>query len=132
MISSEVKQFIEGRGVATVASADASGQPHLAIGNDIRVADDRHILFENWFCQSTLRNIEQNRQISVAVTARDGDYGYQFIGTVVHGFDVAILDGNTNEKLPVGDLQALSRLVIRVERVLPFCSGLHSDLHPGE
>jgi len=53
MISSEIKRFVGIRGVATVASADANGRPHLAFGGGIKVLDGEHLLFKNWFCQST-------------------------------------------------------------------------------
>jgi len=128
MISAEIKRFVEARGVATVASADTGGNPHLALGNSIKVLDDEHLLFENWFCQTTLRNVEQNQRVAVAVMAPESATGYQFIGRVVHGFDVALLDGYTPGRVPVSDLQALTRLVVRVEEVLAYCSGIHSDL----
>lgn len=128
MINAEIKRFVEARGVATVASADAEGQPHLALGKGIRVLDDEHLLFENWFCQTTLRNVEQNQSVAVAVMAQETATGYQFIGHVVHGTDTALLDGYTPGLLPVSDLQALTSLVVRVEEVLAFCSGIHSDL----
>jgi predicted pyridoxine 5'-phosphate oxidase superfamily flavin-nucleotide-binding protein len=128
MISAEIKRFVEAQGVATVASADADGCPHLALGSAVQVLDDEHLLFENWFCRTTLRNVEQNQQVSVAVMAHDSASGYQFIGSVVHGSDVALLGGYTPGTLPVSDLQAMTRLVVRVTEVLAFCSGIHSDL----
>jgi predicted pyridoxine 5'-phosphate oxidase superfamily flavin-nucleotide-binding protein len=128
MISAEIKRFVEARGVATVASADAYGRPHLALGGGIKVLDGEHLLFENWFCQTTLRNVEQNQSVAVAVMAQESATGYQFIGNVVHGSDVALLDGYTPGMIPVSDLQALTCLVVRVEEVLAFCSGIHSDL----
>lgn len=132
MISAEIKRFVEAHKMATVASADARGNPHLALGSGVTVLDGEHLLFENWFCQTTLRNVEQNQRVAVAVMASESATGYQFIGSVVHGFDVAMLDGYTpGGALPVSDLQALTRLVVRVEEVLAFCSGLHSDLPLG-
>jgi predicted pyridoxine 5'-phosphate oxidase superfamily flavin-nucleotide-binding protein len=127
MISAEIKRFVEAQGVAAVASADADGRPHLALGSGIKVLDDEHLLFESWFCPTTLRNVEQNQQVAVAVMAHDSASGYQFIGSVVHGFDIALLDGYTPGAVPVSDLQALSQLVVRVEEVLAFCTGIHSD-----
>jgi len=129
MISAEIKRFVEARGVATVASADGDGCPHLALGNGIKVLDGEHLLFENWFCQTTLRNVEQNRRVAVAVMAPESASGYQFIGSVVHGSDMALLDGYAPGRVPVSDLQALTRLVVRVDGVLAYCSGIHSD-HP--
>jgi len=132
MISAEIKRFVEARGVATLASADADGCPHLALGNGIKVLDGEHLLFENWFCQTTLRNVERNQRVAVAVMAAESATGYQFIGSVVHGSDMALLDGYTPGRVPVSDLQALTRLVVRVEEVLAYCSGIHSDLPVGE
>lgn len=132
MISAEIKRFVEAQGVTMVASTDTGGRPHLALGSDIKVLDDEHLVFENWFCQTTLRNVEQNQRVAVAVMDTESATGYQFIGSVVHGFDVALLDGYTPGQVPVSDLQALTRLVVRVEEIVAFCSGLHSDLPVGE
>lgn len=111
-----------------MASADADGCPHLALGSGIRVLDSAHLLFENWFCQTTLRNVERNRRVAVAVMAAESATGYQFIGNVVHGEDMALMDGCAPGRAPVSDLQALTRLVVRVDEVLAYCSGIHSDL----
>ncbi len=129
MISTEIKRFVEERGMAVVASAGNGGYPHLALGNSMKILDGKYLLFDNWFCQTTLQNVEQNHRVAVAVMAPDSAAGYQFIGDVVHGYDLALLDGYVPGTLPAGDLQALTRLVVRVEAVLAFCSGIHSD-HP--
>ncbi len=131
MISDEIRSFIEKRGVATVASVDAAGRPHLALGSALKVLDGDHVVFENWFCQTTLRNIDQNLCVAVAVMAQESPTGYQLIVSVVHGFDVALLDGYQPGPQVADDLQALTSLVVRVEEVLAFCSGIHSDLPLG-
>ena len=100
ILTDEIKRFIEGVPLAIVASADTEGHPHLALGNDLKVLDGDHLLFENWFCQTTLRNVGPNPRIAVAVMARDIATGYQFIGNVAHGFDIAILNGYAPEKEP--------------------------------
>ncbi len=127
MITDEITRFIEGISLALVASADVSGNPHLALASDIKAQDGNHLMFENWYCQTTLRNLDQNPRIAIAVMARDSKFGYQFIGNVVHGYDVAILNGYVPEAEQPGELQALTRLVVRVEEVLAFCSGIHTD-----
>ena len=127
MISDEIRRFIEERGVATIASADAGGRPHLALGNTLATLDSEHVAFENWFCQTTLRNVEQNPHVAVSVMAQESSIGYQLIGSVVHGTDIALLDGYTPGR-PAEELQALTRLVVRVDEVLAFCSGIHNDL----
>jgi uncharacterized protein len=127
MITDEITRFIEGISVAMVASADVSGNPHLALASGIKVLDGHHLVLEDWYCQTTLRNVDQNSRIAIAVMAQDSKIGYQFIGKVVHGYDVAILDGYVPEAEQPGELQALTRFVIRVEEILAFCSGIHTD-----
>lgn len=132
MFTEEITRFTKGVSRAMVASADGSGNPHLALGNGIKVLDGQHMVIENWYCQTTLRNLEQNPHIAIAVMARDSEIGYQFIGDVVHGYDVAILNGYTPGTEQPGELQALTRIVVRVDRILAFCSGLHTDRPLGD
>jgi len=127
MISDEIKRFMEGIALAMVASADASGNPHLALGSDIKVMDGQHLMLENWYCQTTLQNLEQNPRIAIAVMADDMKIGYQFIGQLAHGFDVALLSGYVPAVESPGEPQALTRIVVKVEEILAFCSGIHTD-----
>ncbi len=127
MISEEIRRFIEATSLAVVASADMEGHPHLALGGVINVLDGEHLAFENWFCPATLRNVEANPRIAVAVLDQNSGTGYQFIGTVVSGFDIAILDGYAPTAEAPGEPQSLTRLVVKVEKVLAFCSGIHTD-----
>lgn len=127
MISAEIKRFVERIALAMVASADAAGKPHLALGTGIKVIDGQHLMLENWYCQTTLQNLAQNPRLAIAIMAEDMKIGYQFIGTVMHGFDVALLSGYVPEVEPAGEPQALTRLIVQVEEVLAFCSGIHID-----
>ncbi|RII27136.1 MAG: pyridoxamine 5'-phosphate oxidase family protein [Geobacter sp.] len=128
MLTEEIRRFIAGNPLAFVASTDSTGNPHLATGCEVRVLDAEHLAFENWFCQTTLRNLGDNPQVAVAVMALDSRTGYQFIGKVAHAFDAAILDGYAPGAEPPDIPQTLTRFVIRVEKVLAFCSGIHTDL----
>ena len=127
MISAEIKRFAEGIALAMVASADTAGKPHLAIGTGIKVIDGQHLLLENWYCQTTLQNLEQNPRLAIAVMAADMKIGYQFIGQLAYGFDVALLSGYVPEVEPAGEPQALTRLIVKVEEILAFCSGIDTD-----
>jgi uncharacterized protein len=127
MISEEIRRFIKGTSLAVVASADAEGHPHLVLGGNISVLDDGHLAFENWFCPTTLGNVELNPHIAVAVLAPAAGIGYQFIGHVVLGFDVAMLDGYAPGAEAPGEPQSLTRLVMKIEHVLAFCAGIHTD-----
>lgn len=127
MLTKEIARFIEGISLAMVASADISGNPHLALGSGITALDGHHVALENWYCQTTLRNLDQNPRIAVAVMAQDSKIGYQFIGNVVLGYDIAILNGYVPEAEHPGGPQALTRIVVKVEEIMAFCSGIHTD-----
>ena len=126
MLTEEIKAFIAGIHLAVVATADNSGHPHLALGSDFTVLDDEHIIFENWFCHKTLANVNENPRVALAVMRQDTGTGYQFVGVVTHGYDTAILDGYIPGESS-HEPQTLTRLVVRVEEILAFCSGIHTD-----
>jgi hypothetical protein len=127
MITGDIRRFIEEKKFAIVASSDSAGKPHLALGSEIQVLDDNHLVFENWFCRTTIANVARNPQVSVAVMAQDSEIGYQFIGTVADRYDSAILDGYVPGAEPPGEPQILIRFVVRVEEILAFCAGIHTD-----
>lgn len=127
MINEVVKRFVERISQAIVATSDDFGHPHLALGNEIKVLDQEYLVFENWLCQTTLHNLELNPQVAVAVMEPDSTIGYQFIGVVAHAFDAAIMSGYAPQMEPPGEPQTLTRLVVRVEKVLAFCSGIDTD-----
>lgn len=127
MFTEEIRHCIEGSSQAIVASSDEFGNPHLAVANDVVALDDQHLMLENWYCPATLRNIDRNPHVAIVAMSRETKTGYQFIGNVVHGYDVALLSGYVPEVEPPGEPQALTRIVVRVDEVLAFCSGIHTD-----
>jgi uncharacterized protein len=127
MISDAIRLFIEKTAHAFVASVNEAGAPHLAAGTDPSCPDSRHLAFEAWFCPTTLRNAAHNPRVAVAVVDASGK-GYQFAGTVGNLVDIAFLDGLPAGKEAPGMPQVRSRLVVRVEEVMEFSAGVHSDL----
>lgn len=127
MISDEIKRFAEGVPLAMVASADVFGNPHLALGSGLKVIGEEHLILENWYCQTTLLNLDQNPRIAVAVMAQEMKIGYQFLGKPVHSYDVAFLSGYLPEVEAPDEPQALTRIVVQVEKILAFCTGIHTD-----
>ena len=127
MISDAIRKFIEKSDYAFVASADETGAPHLAAGTGPNCPDDRHLAFKAWFCQKTLRNAALNSRLAVAIIDRLGN-GYQFTGTVVKLNDIAFLDGIAPGKEAPGTPQVQSILKIRVDEIMEFSVGVHTDL----
>ena len=128
MIQETVKLFVESIDSAFVASTDENGVPHLAVGHDPTVPDPDHLVFEAWFCPKTLQNVSRNPRVAVVVVTPDSGAGYQFVGTVEQLATTGILDGyaDTQEE-PPGMPQVQSRLVVRVDQVMEFSEGAHTD-----
>lgn len=58
----------------------------------------------------------------------DTGKGYQLIGTVIRSMNAAILDGyDPNNNMP-DTPQVLTRFTVKVEKILEFTSGIHSDI----
>lgn len=127
MVNEEIRTFAERIGHAFVATADAHGAPHLAAGRGIAVFEPNRLVFESWFCQTSLRNLAENPHISVAVADPLTGNGYQFLGLVDSMTDTAVLDGFTPDLEPAGLPQVQWRLEIRVESVMAFTADAHSD-----
>jgi len=128
MISEPIRRLIENVAHVFVATADASGHPHLAIGEQVTISGDSLLIFENWFCPATLQNIACNTQVSVVAVMPDTGKGYQMLGSIIRSAETAFLDGfdpsvNAPETPPV-----LTRFTVKVDKILEFTSGIHSDL----
>jgi hypothetical protein len=82
-----------------------------------------------WFCPGTLENLQGNRKIDLVVWDATLDNGYQLLGKCQGVEDIAILNG-FDAAVPekTGLPQVERRIQIRVEKVLPFQRGSHTDL----
>ena len=129
MIPEKLKNFIEEANWAFVASADQRSRPHLAAGRSLRVPDARHIVFDAWFCRRTLENVAEVPRVSLAVIDPATGAGYQFVGVIEQVSPIGILNGYAPEIEAPGTPQVESRMVVRVEEIMEFSTGAHTD-HP--
>jgi uncharacterized protein len=127
MITEAIQRLAERVGHAFVATSDAKGHPHLAAGRGISVIAPNRLVFESWFCLTTLRNLQENPRIAVAVVDPANGNGYQFTGIVEKREDTAILNGYIPDLEPPGLPQVQWRLEILVESVMAFSADAHSD-----
>jgi hypothetical protein len=132
MITEQIRRLVENIPYVFVSTVDSSGQPHMAIGDQVTVSGDSLLIFENWFCPSTLQNITCNSHVSVVAVEPGMGTGYQMIGSVIRSDNTAILNGYD----PVVNLpetpQVLTRFTVKVYKILEFTSGIHSDLSIAE
>lgn len=127
MITQAIKELAERIGHAFVATCDASGHPHIAAGRGIGLSEPNRLVFEAWFCPTTMKNLRENPRVSVVVADAEAGNGYQFVGRVEKATDTAVLNGYAPELEPAGLPQVQWRLEIRVEGVMAFTADAHSD-----
>ncbi len=128
-IGGEVKSVIEGADLFYVGTADKMGTVHLAVTGDLKVPDDMHVAFEDWFCHKTLENLKSNPRITVGVVDSRMKKGYQLIGEVERVNIGAILNGFSDQKEEEWSHypQSTHQLFIRVDRIVELNIGPHSD-----
>ena len=127
MITESIKTFAEGVGHAFVATSNLAGSPHLAAGRGVSVLEKNRLVFEAWFCVTTLKNLQENPKVAVVIADPATGKGYQFSGRVESKKDTAVLDGFLPD-LESSDLpQVQWRLEVRVESVMVFTADAHSD-----
>lgn len=112
-----------------VATADASGLPHVAAAGKVAPAPDGRVAVAAWFCPGTVDNLDQNRLISLVIWDATIDTGYQLLGEVEKIEDLAILDGympGEEDKPPLPQVER--QLIIRVNKIIAFSHAPHSDI----
>ena len=80
-IPKELQTFIEGK-LGWVASAAADGMPNVAIKGSLRVLDDEHLIFSDFFSLKTRKNLLENPKVAVMVYDPENYTGYSFKGSV--------------------------------------------------
>lgn len=127
MITEGIRRFAQEIGHAFVATCDAKGNPHVAAGRGIGASEPNLLIFEAWFCLTTLRNLQENPKIAVVIADPANGRGYQFTGRVEKAEDTALLNGYLPGTEPSGLPQVQWRLEIRVDSVMAFSADAHSD-----
>jgi hypothetical protein len=111
-----------------VATADGEGLPHVAVAGQIAQVSEERLAVSAWFCPGTLKNLEQNRLVSLVIWDPGTDEGYQLLGEVEKMEEEAIMNGYSPELEKKGPIpQVKWKLTVRVERTLDFTHAPHSD-----
>jgi predicted pyridoxine 5'-phosphate oxidase superfamily flavin-nucleotide-binding protein len=128
-IGAEIRSFVERCGLFYVGTSDKTGTVHLAIAKEMKVPDNDHVTFDEWFCRRTLENLEENPQITVGAADTRTGKGYQLIGEVEKISLGPVMDGFGGEKEEKWSHypQARHQLHARVDAILELDTGPHSD-----
>ncbi|MFP4345155.1 MAG: pyridoxamine 5'-phosphate oxidase family protein [Anaerolineales bacterium] len=125
----EAMALSEKLGHVFLATADEDGVPHIAAAGRLSGASGDRVVLEEWFCPGTMENLEETRDIALAVWSAEEDQGYQLIGRVEQIIEMNVLDGyapGQEERMPVAQIER--RLLIQVEQVLDFSQAPHCDV----
>jgi len=112
-----------------VATADATGLPHVAAAGRISLASDGgRVAVEAWFCPATVANLQANQQTALVIWDPNMDNGYQLLGETEKIEDTAIMNGYASglEDKPTLP-QVERRLLIRVDKTIGFRRSPHTD-----
>ena len=110
-----------------LATSEAGGQPHIMYGGTLEQMDPNHVTLEGWLCLITRQNIESNPYVSLVVRDQSGTRGFQLTGAVEDVAELAVLNGYA-PAMQEGVLPKTERkLVIRIDKVLDFSRGPHTD-----
>ena len=128
-IGGNIRSFMEGPRLVYVGTSDKNGRVHLSVTQGLRIVDERHVAFEEWFCTKTLENLKENPQISIGVIDSETGKGYQFIGEVEDVDLEAMLNGYAKDKEAEWRQypQSQYQLHIRVDTITELNTGPHSD-----
>jgi len=112
-----------------VATADATGLPHVASVGKLTYEPDGRVVLADWFCPATVTNLQQNPQIAIVAWDTATDFGYQILGEVERVKELGIMDGyvpGEEDKPPLPQVER--ELLVRVDKIIAFSHAPHSDV----
>lgn len=116
-------------GHVLIATSDLENIPHIAAAGKLELSGREHLALTEWFCPSTLQNLQDNNFIAVVIWDKNSNSGFQLIAHLEKIQDVAIMDGyskNTESPTPLPQIER--KLILRVAKIIDFTLGPHSDL----
>jgi predicted pyridoxine 5'-phosphate oxidase superfamily flavin-nucleotide-binding protein len=126
----EVKRFVQEHPITVViGTADQNGVPHLAVEREIQWIEERTVVFEAWFCLTTVENLMINPKVAIAVWDQAAMSGYQLIGEMKSIQEASIFNGYMpGDEAEVSPIPPQAyRISIAIEEVLLLVSGPHAD-----
>jgi hypothetical protein len=125
----EVLRLAKRAGHVLIATADERGMPHITAAGQLESAGNSKVAVTEWFCPGTVANLQKNRSVSLVVWTKLLEKGYQLLGQLEGVEDVGVLDGYAGLREGQPPMpQIEKRLLIRIEKILEFRLGPHSDV----
>jgi len=127
----KVCEFLSLQKVVYIATTDEKGKPHLAVTKAPSIKENNILIFEEWLCPATVRNLKVNPHITVAAMDRETSRGYQAVGEVQEVRESSMmLDGYAGGELEekfAGIPQFQWSLTVKISAAMDFSSAFHTD-----
>lgn len=127
----ETVRLAQAAGFVMIATANEQGMPHITAAGRLELIDENEadIAVTEWFCPGTVSNLQKNKHVSIVVWTKKLETGFQLLGQLTGVRDIGILDGYSPKREGQHPLpQVEKRLLIKVEKILEFRLGPHSDV----
>ena len=125
----EAMEIAKRIGYVFLTTADRTGSPHICIVQPISIDDQDRFKLMAWFCQYSLKNLQENTKVTVVVWDPVKDTGYQLVGAIDDMQEVAELDGyavGLEEKKHFPQVEW--KILVRVEKIFNFQKSPHIDV----
>jgi hypothetical protein len=127
----ESVRLAQAAGFVMIATSDVHGMPHITAAGRLELTDENEadVAVTEWFCPGTVANLQKNKRISIVVWTKKLQTGYQLLGELTGVQDIGVLDGYSPKREADHPLpQVEKRLLVKVEKILEFRLGPHSDV----
>jgi hypothetical protein len=124
---SKALSLYERVGRVFVATASAEGKPHIAVAGKLALATRDQVVVTEWFCPTTMANLAESPRIALVIWDGPSDVGYQITGELEQIIERAVANGYLPGEEERAVPQVERDLWIRVEEMLPFTEGPHTD-----
>ena len=92
VLTEEINQLIKEQRLVYVATSTKDGNPNVSAKGSIQVVDDETLAFACIWSEKTLKNLETNPEIAVALADAKAPKGFQLKGKAVTEKSGALFD----------------------------------------
>ena len=114
ILNNEIKQLIKDKQHAYIATASKDGIPNVSVKGSIRIIDDDTIAFACIWSDKTIKNLETNPQIAIALADAKAAKGIQLKGKATLEKSGALFDQmkETLAKMQLPEPKCVARINI--------------------
>jgi general stress protein 26 len=124
----QVVRFTKDIDYIIMVTTSRDGVPHITTAGELKYDENKNLIkIAEWFCSTTVANLNANKHIGIVVWKPEIDRGYQLQGSLMEVRNTAVLDGYTKKESQTQFPQTRKELLIKVEKITEFSHTVHSD-----